>query len=93
MHILKVRDWRGVAWAEACFKIGRCFEQSDEPMKAHGFFERTYLGYPQFTEWKNKAVLADATLLERVGETNAALSLRENFSELFDPHSSNTLMP
>ena len=93
LHILKVRDWRGIAWAEACFKIGRCFEQSNEPMKAHGFFERTYLGYPQFAEWKNKAILADASLLERVGESLAAQSLRESYSELFHPHSSAEAMP
>lgn len=93
LHILKVRDWRGIAWAEACFKIARCFEQSNEPMKAHGFFERTYLGYPQFLEWKNKAVLADASLLERVGESSAAQSLRASYSELFESPSSTEAIP
>jgi TolA-binding protein len=48
--IINQRDWRGVLWAEATFKIGLCFLELNEKGKAQGFFERTYLAYAGYPE-------------------------------------------
>lgn len=70
--ILQVRDWRGPAWAEACYKIGQCFEARTETLKAHGYYERTYLSYRQFPTWAGKALYADGKLLESINELESA---------------------
>ena len=80
--ILQVREWRGVAWAEACFKIGQCFAQQNEPLKAHGYYERTYLSYLQFPEWAGRALYEDGKLLEEMNEIDSARSVYREYMNL-----------
>ena len=80
--ILQVRDWRGPAWAEACYKIGQCFEARKESLKAHGYYERTYLSYRQFPDWAGMALYADGKLLEAMNEPESAKSVYQEFMAL-----------
>tara|TARA_B100001971_G_scaffold133286_1_gene123059 strand:+ start:20406 stop:23423 length:3018 start_codon:yes stop_codon:yes gene_type:complete len=80
--IINQRDWRGVLWAEATFKIGLCFLELNETGKAQGFFERTYLAYAGYPEWSAKAVLESAQLLEEQGETESARNTYQFFLDL-----------
>ena len=79
--ILKQREWRGELWAEATFKLGLCFLDMDQPGKAQGFFERTYLAYGGFPEWAGKAVMESGALLERRGDAESARKTYEHFLE------------
>ena len=87
LGVLQVRDWRGAAWAEACYQIGRCYEHTGETLKAHGFYERTYLSYRQFPEWAGKAYYRDGLLLEQMNETESAKSVYEAYLELTNAES------
>jgi len=80
--IINQRDWRGVLWAEATFKIGLCFLELSETGKAQGFFERTYLAYAGYPEWSAKAVLESGDLLEGKGETESARNTYQFFLDL-----------
>ncbi|WPJ98035.1 tetratricopeptide repeat protein [Coraliomargarita algicola] len=80
--IINQRDWRGVLWAEATFKIGLCFMQLAETGKAQGFFERTYLAYAGYPEWSAKAVLESGQLLEEQGEIESARNTYQFFLDL-----------
>jgi TolA-binding protein len=80
--ILQVRDWRGAVWAETCYLIGEIFESQNEPLKAHGYYERTYLSYSQFPEWAGKALYADGKLLEEMNEMDSARSVYREYMAL-----------
>lgn len=84
LAILQVRDWRGAAWAEACYQIGRSYEHTNETLKAHGFYERTYLSYRQFPEWAGKAYYRDGLILEEMAENESAKSVYEKYLQLPD---------
>ena len=80
--IIQQRDWRGVLWAEATFKIGLCFLSLNETGKAQGFFERTYLAYAGYPEWAAQAVLESGQLLEAQGEIESARNTYQFFLDL-----------
>ena len=40
--------------------------------EAHGFYERTFLGYSHFGEWCTRAYLADAEALIQMGDAEGA---------------------
>lgn len=82
LEVLQIRDWRGEAWAEACYQIGRCYEATGEDLKAHGFYERTYISYRQFQEWAGKAYYRDGLLLEQMNEQENAKSVYEAYLNL-----------
>ena len=51
--------------------------------QAHGFFERTFLGYPHLPEWSARAYLSDADALIGMGEKQDAINtLQEAIKEL-----------
>ena len=53
--------------------------------QAHGFFERTFLGYSNFPEVAAQAYLADAEALLRLNDPQGAkLTLNEALNELKD---------
>lgn len=57
----------------------------DAHAEAHGFFERTFLGYPHLTEWSARAYLADAEALLAMGSREDAVNtLSEAVEELTD---------
>lgn len=84
LEILQIRDWRGKTWAEACFQIGLCYEATNETLKAHGFYERTYLSYRQFPKWAGKAYYRDGLLLEEMKEIESAKKVYDAFLQLPD---------
>lgn len=84
LEILQIRDWRGKAWAEACYQIGLCYEATGETLKAHGFYERTYLSYRQYPKWAGKAYYRDGLLLEKMKETASAKKVYDAYLQLPD---------
>ena len=72
MQILKTPDWRGEPHAEALYRVGLTYFEEGQYPEAHGFFERTFLGYGLFDEWAAKAYLMDAKTLVEMGEQEDA---------------------
>lgn len=67
--ILTVRLWRGEAYAEACYYMGRTEEQAGHPKKAFAWYQRTYFMYKGHAggTWAAKAYLASARCLKKLG--------------------------
>jgi tetratricopeptide (TPR) repeat protein len=80
-YILRVPEWRGTTHAQALYQIGQAYMAEEEYAKAHGFFERTFLGYSQVGEWSSKAYLADAEALLMMGSREEALNVLEEAAE------------
>ncbi|MFP4069583.1 MAG: tetratricopeptide repeat protein [Opitutales bacterium] len=80
-YILRVPDWRGVVHARALFQTGEAFMADEAYAEAHGFFERTFLGYSHFGEWAARAYLADAEALLKMGEREDAVRTLEEASD------------
>lgn len=82
-YILRVPEWRGVLHARALYQIGQSYMAENAYAEAHGFFERTFLGYPHLSEWSARAYLADADALMGMGAKNDAVkTLNEALEEL-----------
>ena len=82
-YILRVPEWRGVLHARALYQIGQSYMAESAYAEAHGFFERTFLGYPHLTEWSSRAYLADAGALLGMGAKQDAINtLNEAIEEL-----------
>lgn len=73
-QILQVPDWRGEPHAEALYRMGHAFFEEGKFPEAHGFFERTFLGYGYFKEWAARAYLMDARTLVEMGSVEDARS-------------------
>jgi TolA-binding protein len=73
-YILRVPDWRGIIHARALFQTGEAYMAESKYAEAHGFFERTFLGYSQFSEWCARAYLADANALLGLGAKDDAIA-------------------
>lgn len=73
-YILRVPDWRGIIHARALFQTGQAYMAENAYAEAHGFFERTFLGYSQFGEWCARAYLADAEALLGLGANADAIA-------------------
>ena len=76
-YILRVPEWRGLLHARALYQIGQSYMAESAYDKAHGFFERTFLGYPHISEWSAKAYLADAEALLEIGARQDAITTLE----------------
>lgn len=82
-YILRVPEWRGVLHAQALQQIGESYMAESAYPQAHGFFERTFLGYPHLPEWSARAYLSDADALIGMGEKQDAINtLQEAIKEL-----------
>lgn len=82
-YILRVPEWRGVLHAQALLQIGDSYMAENAYAEAHGFFERTFLGYPHLAEWSARAYLADAeALLGMNAKQDAINTLKEAITEL-----------
>ncbi|WPJ98222.1 tetratricopeptide repeat protein [Coraliomargarita algicola] len=82
-YILRVPEWRGVLHAQALQQIGESYMAEKAYPEAHGFFERTFLGYPHLPEWSARAYLSDADALIGMGEKQDAINtLQEAIKEL-----------
>lgn len=73
-YILRVPNWRGIIHARALFQTGEAYMAENKYAEAHGFFERTFLGYSQFSEWCAHAYLADANALLSLGAKSDAVA-------------------
>ncbi|MFQ3270875.1 MAG: TolA-binding protein [Lentimonas sp.] len=73
-YILRVPDWRGIIHARALFQTGEAYMAENKYAEAHGYFERTFLGYSQFSEWCARAYLADAEALLGLGAKPDAIT-------------------
>lgn len=73
-YILRVPDWRGIIHARALYQIGESYMAESAYAEAHGFFERTFLGYSHFAEWCARAYLADAEALVKMGAPQDAIN-------------------
>ena len=82
-YILKVPDWRGEAHARALYQTGKSYFAEEKFAEAHGYFERTFLAYSQFTDWSARAYLADADVLIALGsKADALATLKEAIETL-----------
>ena len=82
-YILRVPEWRGKMYARALLQTGDSFMAEGEYAKAHGFYERTFLGYPHYGKWCALAYLADADALVKLGDTTGAITtLKEALEQL-----------
>jgi TolA-binding protein len=82
-YILRVPEWRGVLHAQALQQIGESYMAEKAYPEAHGFFERTFLGYPHLPKWSSRAYLSDAEALIGMGEKQDAINtLTEAINEL-----------
>lgn len=82
LRILKTPEWRGEPHAEALYRTGMTYFDEGMYPEAHGFFERTFLGYALFKEWAARAYLMDARTLAQMGRMeDARNTLREALSD------------
>lgn len=72
LQITNVREWRGVAHAEALLKTGLTFLEEADYARAHAYFERIYIGYAGFPDWATKAYFYAGQTLQRMGKTDDA---------------------
>lgn len=80
--ILRTREWRGDAHAEAVYKIGQIFFRQGDWERAHAFFERTIAGYGAYREWAAKAYLFNGRALQNLGQTDRILQNDAEFLEI-----------
>ena len=73
-EVLKVRQWRGEAWAEANFKVGLTHFEAGDYEKAFGFCQRVYVLYGAVEQWAAEAYLTSGLALERLGRGEEAIA-------------------
>ena len=84
-YILRVPEWRGVLHARALYQTGQSYMAENAYAEAHGFFERTFLGYPHLAKWSSLAYLEDADALLGLNAVQDAIkTLEEAIEELSD---------
>ena len=84
-YILRVPEWRGVLHARALYQTGQSYMAENAYAQAHGFFERTFLGYPHLAQWSSLAYLEDAEALLGLNAVQDAITtLKEAVEELSD---------
>ena len=73
-EVLKVRQWRGAAWAEANYKIGLTHFESGDFSAAFGFCQRVYVLYRAVAEWAAEAYLTSGLALEEMNRSADAVA-------------------
>lgn len=73
-EVLKVRQWRGPAWAEANYKIGLTHFKAGEFEQAFGFCQRVYVLYGSVAEWAAEAYLTSGLALEQLHRAKDAVA-------------------
>ena len=72
LQILKTPEWRGEVHAEALYRVGLTYFEEGQYPQAHGFFERTFIGYGLFDEWAARSYLMDAKTLVEMNDLEGA---------------------
>ena len=91
-YILRVPNWRGIVHAQALFQTGESYISEKKYAEAHGFFERTFLGYSQFSDLCARAYLADAEALLNLGTQSDAITTLTEAVEILTESASPELM-
>lgn len=78
-EVLKVREWRGAAWAEANYKIGLSHFEAGDFEAAFGFCQRVYVLYASVREWAAAAYLISGQALENMNRANDAIATYREF--------------
>ncbi|MFT4900971.1 MAG: tetratricopeptide (TPR) repeat protein [Lentimonas sp.] len=73
-YILRVPDWRGEIHAKALLQTGDSYIAEANYAAAHGFYERTFLGYSHFAPLSAQAYLSDADALLKMGMREDAIA-------------------
>jgi tetratricopeptide (TPR) repeat protein len=73
-EVLKVREWRGVPWAEANYKIGLAHYEAGDYTAAFGFCQRVYVLYRGVAEWAAQAYLTSGLALEKLNRPMDAIA-------------------
>jgi len=77
--VLTVSSWRGPIFAEAMFGIAQTYEARDDLIKAHIFYQRTYMQYKAFgPKWAAKAYLKAADMLLKLNKKGEAIKTWKN---------------
>ncbi len=76
-EVLKVREWRGEAWAEANYKIGLTHFEAGGYEAAFGFSQRVYVLYGAVTKWAAQAYLISGLALEKLDRVGDAIATYE----------------
>ncbi len=76
-EVLKVRQWRGAAWAEANYKIGLTYFESGDYSAAFGFCQRVYVLYGAVSEWAAEAYVTSGLALEEMNRAADAVATYE----------------
>jgi TolA-binding protein len=71
-QVLRRRELRGEAWAEATYKLGETMVRKGESGKSRYFFERTYIAFSRYPEWAAKGYLRNAEILLQAGQRSGA---------------------
>lgn len=91
-YILRVPAWRGIIHAQALLQIGDSYRAESNNAAAHGFYERTFLGYSHFAEISARAYLADAEALLAMGNTLDATTTLQEAVKLLEASAPEELM-
>ncbi|MCF3652552.1 tetratricopeptide repeat protein [Synoicihabitans lomoniglobus] len=73
-EVLKVRQWRGSAWAEANYKVGLTHFESGDFQAAFGFCQRVYVLYGGVAQWAASAYLTSGLALEQLNRPDDAVA-------------------
>lgn len=72
--VFNVTGWRGESYAEAAYLLGLNAETASEFLKAHGWYQRTYVQYKGYDNgyWAAESYLGSARCLKKLGLQNDA---------------------
>lgn len=67
--VLNVNGWRGESYAEATYRLGQTEEAAGNLLKAHGWYQRTYVQYKGYADgmWAADGYLGSARCLTQLG--------------------------
>lgn len=69
--VFNVVGWRGESYAEAAFLLAQAHEAAGNLLKAHGWYQRTYVQFKGYQDgnWAADAYLGSARVLQALGRT------------------------
>jgi TolA-binding protein len=72
LAILGEPNWRGDPFAQATYQLGQVAEKEGDPLKAFGFYQRTYFQFKGYANgyWAAEAYLASARCLQKLDRPN-----------------------
>lgn len=72
--VFNVVGWRGATYAEAAYRLAQAHEAAGSLLKAHGWYQRTYVQYKGYNQgrWAADAYLGSARCLQNLGRTDDA---------------------